>query len=280
MSVANAPGRLRDWLVAGSPLLLALALGVFPLLTLFVESIGPGLGSENYAAVLSPLYRGALLYSIGVGVGVTAVCLAVAYPITYWIAHRCPDRYRLVALVSVTLPLWLNYVVLNYAWVWILARGGVVNRILVGTGLLDSSLDLLYNNISMTIGFVYIYLPYVVLTMYVSMERLDYQLIEAARDLGASDIRVFFDIVLPRTLPGAVAATLIVYARIAGAFATPEILGSPGNVMIARLVVQAFRQYTNYGFAAALSFVFLLLVLGTLGLGALSPRVRRELRQW
>jgi spermidine/putrescine transport system permease protein len=180
----------------------------------------------------------------------------------------------------VTLPLWLNYVVLNYAWVWILARGGVVNRILVGTGLLDSSLDLLYNNISMGIGFVYIYLPYVVLTMYVSMERLDYQLIEAARDLGASDVRVFLDIVLPRTLPGAAAATLIVYARIAGAFATPEILGSPGNVMIARLVVQAFRQYTNYGFAAALSFVFLLLVLGTLGLGALSPRVRRELRQW
>ncbi|AUG46113.1 spermidine/putrescine ABC transporter permease [Haloarcula taiwanensis] len=280
MSVANAPGRLRDWLVAGSPLLLALALGVFPLLTLFVESIGPGLGSENYAEVLSPLYRGALLYSIGVGVGVTAICLAVAYPITYWIAHRCPDRYRLVALVSVTLPLWLNYVVLNYAWVWILARGGVVNRILVGTGLLDSSLDLLYNNISMTIGFVYIYLPYVVLTMYVSMERFDYQLIEAARDLGASDIRVFLDVVLPRTLPGAAAATLIVYARIAGAFATPEILGSPGNVMIARLVVQAFRQYTNYGFAAALSFVFLLLVLGTLGLGALSPRVRQELRQW
>ena len=280
MSVANTPGRLRDWLVAGSPLLLALALGVFPLLTLFVESIGPGLGGENYAEVLSPLYRGALLYSIGVGVGVTAVCLAVAYPITYWIAHRCPDRYRLVALVSVTLPLWLNYVVLNYAWVWILARGGVVNRILVGTGLLDSSLDLLYNNISMGIGFVYIYLPYVVLTMYVSMERLDYQLIEAARDLGASDVRVFLDIVLPRTLPGAAAATLIVYARIAGAFATPEILGSPGNVMIARLVVQAFRQYTNYGFAAALSFVFLLLVLGTLGLGALSPRVRRELRQW
>ena len=253
---------------------------MFPLLTLFVESIGPGLGGENYAEVLSPLYRGALLYSIGVGVGVTAVCLAVAYPITYWIAHRCPDRYRLVALVSVTLPLWLNYVVLNYAWVWILARGGVVNRILVGTGLLDSSLDLLYNNISMTIGFVYIYLPYVVLTMYVSMERLDYQLIEAARDLGASDVRVFLDIVLPRTLPGAAAATLIVYARIAGAFATPEILGSPGNVMIARLVVQAFRQYTNYGFAAALSFVFLLLVLATLGLGALSPRVRRELRQW
>jgi spermidine/putrescine transport system permease protein len=280
MSVADTPGRVRDWLIAGSPVLLALALGVFPLVTLFVESIGPGLGGENYAEVLSPLYRGALLYSIGVGVGVTAVCLAVAYPITYWIAHRCPDRYQLVALVAVTLPLWLNYVVLNYAWVWILARGGVVNRILVGSGALDSSLDLLYNNVSMGIGFVYIYLPYVVLTMYVSMERLDYWLITAARDLGASDYRVFLDIVLPRTLPGAAAATLIVYARIAGAFATPEILGSPGNVMIARLVVQAFRQYTNYGFAAALSFVFLLLVLGSLALGALSPRVRRELRQW
>jgi len=279
MATADS-GTGRDWAVAGGPTLLALALGVFPLVVLFVESVGPGLGTEHYAKALSPLYRGALLYSIGVGVGVTAICLAVAYPVTFWLAHRCPSRYRLAGLVALTMPLWLNYVVLNYAWVWILARGGVVNRLLVGAGLLGEPLDLLYTQLSMGIGFVYIYLPYVILTMYVSMERLDYRLLEAARDLGATNWRVFRDIVVPRTLPGAAAATLVVYARIAGAYATPEILGSPGNVMIARLVVEAFQQYANYGFAAALSFVFLCTILVGFAVGAAFPRVRRELRGW
>ena len=277
--MATAERRL-DRLVASGPALLALALGVFPLLVLFVESLGPGLGPANYAEALSPLYRGALTYSIGVGVAVTAVCLLIAYPVTYWLAHRCPARYRLVGLVALTLPLWLNYVVLNYAWVWILARGGVVNAVLVNAGILGQPLEVLYTEVSMALGFVYIYLPYVVLTMYVSMERLDQRLMAAAKDLGATNLRVFVDVILPRTLPGAAAATLIVYARIAGAFATPEILGSPGNVMVARLVVQAVREYIDYGFAAALSFVFLVAVLASLAVGALFPRVRRELRQW
>ena len=272
--------RRQDRLIAGVPAILALALGVFPLAVLFVESLGPGLGVSNYREALGPLYRGALLYSLAVGVAVTAVCLVVAYPVTYWLAHRCPARYRLAGLVALTLPLWLNYVVLNYAWVWILARDGVLNAVLLDVGVLGRPSNLLYTDVSMFVGFVYIYLPYVVLTMYVSMERFDRRLMAAARDLGATNRRVFLDVILPRTLPGAAAATLVVYARIAGAFATPEILGSPGNVMIARLVVQAFRQYVDYGFAAALSFAFLLVILSSLAVGAISPRVRRELRQW
>jgi len=247
---------------------------------LFIESIGPELGAENYARAVSPLYRSVLSYSIGVGVAVTLVCLAIAYPVTFWLAHRCRPRYRLAGLIALTLPLWLNYVVLNYAWVWILARGGLVNQLLIWAGVRAEPLDLLYTELSMGIGFVYIYLPYVILTMYVSMERLDYRLLEAARDLGATNWRVFRDIIVPQTLPGAAAATLVVYARIAGAYATPEILGSPGNVMIARLVVQAFQQYANYGFAAALSFVFLCIILAGFALGVVFPRVRRELAGW
>jgi ABC-type spermidine/putrescine transport system, permease component I len=214
------------------------------------------------------------------GVAVTAVCLAVAYPVTYWLAHRCPARYRLPTLVALTLPLWLNYVVLNYTWVWILARGGVLNRLLVGIGVVGEPLDLLYTDLSVFVGFVYIYLPYVLLVMYVTMERLDYRLLEAARDLGATDTRVFLDMVLPRTLPGAAAAALIVYARIAGAFATPEILGGPGQVMVASLIDEAFREYFNYGFAAALSFVFVGVVATGLLAGAVFPRVRQALKQW
>lgn len=280
MGGADKQGTLRDGVIAGVPVSVAVAVGVLPLIVLFVESIGPGLGTAAYQEAVSPLYRGTLLYSLGVGVVVTGVCLAIAYPVTYWVSHRCPRRYRLALLVTLTLPLWLNYVVLNYSWVWILARGGLLNTVATSLGLIAEPLDLLYNDISMFIGFVYIYLPYVVLTLYVSMERLDYRLIEAARDLGATNRRLFLDVILPSTLPGAIAAALIVYARIAGAFATPAILGGPGNVMIASLITEAFRQYVDYGFAAALSFVFLAVVVVALLAGATIPQVRGELRQW
>ncbi|MFB6292743.1 MAG: ABC transporter permease [Halonotius sp.] len=280
MGSADEHQRLRDGVIAGIPVSVAVAVGVLPMVVLFVESIGPGLSTANYREVVGPLYRGTLLYSLGVGVAVTAVCLSIAYPVTYWVAHRCPKRYRLGLLVALTLPLWLNYVVLNYSWVWILARGGLLNHVLTAAGLVGEPLDLLYTDVSMGIGFVYIYLPYVILTLYVSMERLDYRLIEAARDLGATNRRVFLDVILPSTLPGATAAALIVYARIAGAFATPAILGGPGNVMIASLIAEAFRQYFDYGFAAALSFAFLAVVVVALLAGAAIPQVREELRQW
>lgn len=268
---------VRDGVVASGPVGLAVLLGIVPIVVLLVESLGPGLGLGNYAEATRPLYRGVLGYSLGMGIAVTAVCLTISYPVTYWLAHRCPARYRLPTLVALTLPLWLNYVVLNYAWVWVLARGGVLNELLVGVGAVAEPLDLLYTDLSVFVGFVYIYLPYVVLVMYVSMERLDYRLLDAARDLGATNTRVFLDVVLPRTLPGAAAAALIVYVRIAGAYATPEILGGPGEVMIASLVTAAFREYINFGFGAALSFVFLGVVVAGLLLGAAFPRVREEL---
>jgi spermidine/putrescine transport system permease protein len=230
--------------------------------------------------------------SLGIGVVVTLVCLAVAYPVTYWLAHRCPARYRLPVLVSFTLPLWLNYVVLNYTWVWILARDGVVNTVLTGAGVIDRPLALLRTaaslgigplelpGLSLGLGFVHVYLPYVLLTMYVSMERLDYRQVEAARDLGAGDLRVFVDVVVPETYAGAVAGTLIVYARIAGAYATPQILAAPAEQMIAQVITTQFYDVLDYPFAAALSVAFLVIVLTGFGLGALSTDVRAELKRW
>ena len=280
MATGDGTRRLRDRVIASGPGGLALVLGVLPLVVLFVESIGPGVTVANYAEAMRPLYRDVLAYSLGMGFVATGVCLLIAYPVTYWLAHRCPHRYRLPMLVALTLPLWLNYVVLNYSWVWLLARGGLLNKLLTGVGFIAEPLNVLYTDFSVFVGFIYIYLPYVVLTLYVTMERLNYQLIEAARDLGATNRRVFLDVILPQTAPGAAAAALIVYARIAGAFATPAILGGPGDVMIASLIVDAFRQYFDYGFASALSFVFLAFVGLVFFIGASAPRVRTELRQW
>jgi ABC-type spermidine/putrescine transport system, permease component I len=108
MGSADEHHGFRDGVIAGIPVSVAVAVGVLPMVVLFVESIGPGLSTANYGEVVGPLYRGTLLYSLGVGVAVTAICLSIAYPVTYWVAHRCPKRYRLGLLVALTLPLWLT----------------------------------------------------------------------------------------------------------------------------------------------------------------------------
>ena len=278
--------------LAAVPTALAVALGVVPLAVLLVESLSPPVTLSNYAALGESVYLPVLVRSLGVGVVITGACLAVAYPVTYWLAHACPARYRLPILISFTLPLWLNYVVLNYTWVWILATDGIVNTVLTAGGLVDRPLDLLRTasgigigpvelpGPSVGLGFVHIYLPYVLLTMYVSMERLDYRQVEAARDLGAGGLRVFRDVVVPETYAGAVAGALIVYARIAGAFATPQILASPSEQMIAQIITTQFYDVLDYPFAAAVSVVFLVVVLVGFGIGALSTDVRAELKRW
>ncbi|WP_049935145.1 ABC transporter permease [Haloplanus natans] len=283
---------LADAALAALPALLATALGVVPLLVLLVESVSPPVTLSNYADLGGSVYPAVMFRSLGIGVVVTLVCLAIAYPVTYWLAHRCPARYRLPVLVSFTLPLWLNYVVLNYTWVWILASEGVVNTVLTGLGVVDRPLDLLRTasgvgvgalelpGLSLGLGFVHIYLPYVLLTMYVSMERLDYRQVEAARDLGAGSLRVFLDVVVPETYAGAVAGALIVYARIAGAYATPQILAAPSEQMIAQIITTQFYDVLDYPFAAALSVAFLAVVLVGFGVGALSTDVRAELKRW
>lgn len=283
---------LVDTALAALPTLLATALGVVPLAFLLVESVSPPVTLSNYAALGGSVYPGIMLRSLGIGIVITLICLTVAYPVTYWLAHRCPSRYRLPTLVSFTLPLWLNYVILNYTWVWILARDGVVNALLTGAGVIDRPLALLRNaaslgigpfelpSLSLGLGFVHIYLPYVLLTMYVSMERLDYRQVEAARDLGAGDLRVFVDVIVPETYAGAVAGTLIVYARIAGAYATPQILSAPAEQMIAQVITTQFYDVLDYPFAAALSVAFLVIVLAGFGLGGLSTDVRAELKWW
>ena len=294
-SITNEPDRRRtlvDVVLAAAPTALAVALGVVPLAVLFVKSVSPPVTLSNYAVLGESVYLPVFARSLGIGVVITGACLAIAYPVTYWLAHACPARYRLPILVSFTLPLWLNYVVLNYTWVWILATDGIVNTVLTAGGIVDQPLSLLRTasgiglgpidlpGPSLGLGFVHIYLPYVLLTMYVSMERMDYRQVEAARDLGAGSVRVFLDIVVPETYAGAIAGTLIVYARIAGAFATPQILASPSEQMIAQIITTQFYDVLDYPFAAALSVVFLLVVLVGFGIGTLSGDVRAELKRW
>jgi len=282
----------RDVLLAAAPTVLAVALGVVPLLLLLVESFRPLVTASNYLDVTQGIYIAVIAQSLFIGVLLTVICLAIAYPVTYWLANRCPARYRLPVLALLTLPLWLNYVVLNYTWVWLLAPDGVLNVVLGWAGVVSEPLALLGRpfelpvvgltlpSVSLLVGFIHIYLPYLLLTMYVSMERLDYRLVEAARDLGAGDFRVFRDVVVPETAAGAVAGLLIVYARIAGAYATPRILGSESSPMVAELITTQFYEVLDYPFASALSMTFLAVVAVGFAVGARFGGVRAELKRW
>ena len=282
----------RDVLLAAVPTVLAVTLGVVPLLLLLVESFRPLVTASNYLDLTEGIYVAVITQSLFVGVLLTVVCLAIAYPVTYWLANRCPARYRLPVLATLTLPLWLNYVVLNYTWVWLLAHDGVLNVVLGWAGVISEPLALLgrpfelpvagltFPSLSLLAGFIHIYLPYLLLTMYVSMERLDYRLVEAARDLGAGDFRVFRDVVVPETAAGAVAGLLIVYARIAGAYATPRILGAESNPMVAELITTQFYDVLDYPFASALSMTFLAVVVVGFAVGARFGGVRAELKRW
>lgn len=283
---------VRDAVLAAVPAALAVTLGVVPLLLLLVESIRPIPTAEHYRAVTEGIYFDVIVQSLFVGVLLTLICLAVAYPVTYWLANHCPGRYRLPVLAALTLPLWLNYVVLNYTWVWLLTPKGVINVVLERLGLVSEPLRLLgesyalpvvnltFPSLSLILGFVHIYLPYVLLTMYVSMERLDYRLVEAAQDLGAGHLRVFRDVIVPETIAGAVAGLLIVYARIAGAYATPRILGADSNPMVAELITTQYREVLDQPFASALSMTFLAIVVIGFAAGARSSSIRTELKQW
>ena len=282
----------RDTLLAAVPATLAVALGVIPLCLLLIESFRPLVTTTNYLDVTKGIYVAVITQSLFVGVLLTVVCLAIAYPVTYWLANRCPARYRLPVLALLTLPLWLNYVVLNYTWVWLLAPDGVLNVALEWAGVVSKPLALLGRpfelpgvgltvpSLSLLAGFIHIYLPYLLLTMYVSMERLDYRLVEAARALGAGDFRVFRDVIVPETAAGAVAGLLIVYARIAGAYATPRILGSESNPMVAELITTQFYDVLDYPFASALSMSFLAIVVVGFAVGARVDNVQSELKRW
>jgi ABC-type spermidine/putrescine transport system, permease component I len=278
--------RTRALLLAAAPVSVAVTLGVIPVLVLLDESLiwaaTPDITGilAAYSRVGESVYLRIIGRSILIGVMLTAACLVVAYPVTYWLAHRCQPRWRMVVLVLLTLPLWLNYVVLNYVWVWILARGGIVNHLLSAIHPSFAPVRLLYTEVSLTIGFIYIYLPYVILALYVAMERLDDALIAAASDLGAARVRLVIDIIIPQTAAGAAAGALIVYARIAGAFATPEILGGPQQQLVAQLITDAFLEILDLRFAAALAFSFLAVVSFVLVVGLTSRQLRRELRQW
>ena len=201
----------------------------------------------------------------------TLICLVIGFPTALYMAMQ-PERRRNLLVFLVTVPFWTNLLVRNYAWILLLRNGGVIDWTLIRLGITSQPLDVLYTPLATGIGLVYSFLPYMILPIYVSLEKLDRRLIEAAFDLGANRWRALRRVILPLAMPGIVGGAILVFVPGLGAFISPELLGGAKSMMIGSLIQQQFGQSRNWPFGAALSFVLLALVLLALMAHALRYR--------
>ena len=256
------------FLLLAPSLVLLVPLFYLPQLLLFVVSLGHRsayggvvrtLSLENYARALEPLYLGILWRSFGLAAFTTLACLALGFPFAWWLARRVPVRSRSALLALVVLPFWTSFLVRMYAWIVLLRSEGLVNLALAVLGL--PRVELLYNDFAVLVGQVYGELPFMIVPLYVSLEKLDNALVEAAADCGASPARAFWSVVVPQTLPGIAAGCLLVFIPSLGAFLAPDLLGGGRTAYVGNLIQSQFAVARDMPFGAALSFVLSLLVV-------------------
>ena len=188
----------------------------------------------------------------------TAICLLVSYPFAYYIATSSP-RIRNLLLVLVMIPFWSNFLVRTYAWRVLLGTDGVVSQMSQALG--GEPIRVLFTNGAVLIGLVYGFLPFMVLPLYAAIERLDWDLVEAARDLYATGWNAFREVTLPLSMPGVVAGSILVFIPSLGAYVTPAILGGARTVLLGDYIVSQFLAARNWPFGSALSFVVMFVML-------------------
>ena len=221
--------------------------------------------SANYLDLLHPLYGKILAQSLWYATLTTVLCFILGFPLAYVIA-RSPARWQPVFLLLVMLPFWTNFLVRTYAWMILLRHDGLINRGLMALGVLDIPLELLYTPTAVVIGLVYGYLPFMVLPLYVAVERLDPLLVEAAWDLYASPWAVFTRVILPLTKPGIVGGSILVFIPSIGSFITPDLLGGARTMMIGNLIQHEYLVVRDWPLGSAVSFVLMAIVMAAAGL--------------
>jgi len=186
--------------------------------------------------------------------------LLIGYPLAFWMATR-PVRWRNTLLLLMMIPFWTNFLIRTYAWIVLLSRSGFVNEILIGLGLIDRPLSLLFNEQAVIVGLVYGWVTEMILPCYASIVGLDFSLVEAAQDLYANEVRSFTRVVLPLTLPGIVAGSILVFIPSLGAYITPDLLGGGKSQMLGNLITQQFGSANDWAFGSAISMVLMVLMM-------------------
>lgn len=214
---------------------------------------------QNYVKLLNSDYFIIFVRSLWIAFLTTIVCLVAGYPMAYFIARQ-PPAWRNIWVLLVIIPFWTNFLVRTYAVMVLIRDQGLVNSILMSMGLIKDPLSMLYTPGAVLLGEIYGYLPFMVLPLYATLEKFDYALMEAAHDSGANDFWAFWRIMVPLTMPGVVAGSILVFIPSIGAFITPVILGGDKVMMIGNLIDQEFKRGRDWPLASAISITLMVLV--------------------
>jgi spermidine/putrescine transport system permease protein len=241
---------------------------LIPILIMFVYSVMPrgiyggverGFTLEHYARFFDPLYLEILQRTFLWSVACTLICLVLGYPVAYVIVRS--GRWRNLLLFLVVLPFWTSFLVRTFAMIFLMRDTGLINNWLLKLGVISEPLTILYTPFSVMAGLVYGFLPFMILPIYASLEKLDLSLLEAAEVLGARPRARFRRVTLPLSMPGVVAGCLLVFIPALGSFLTADLLGGAKEMMIGNLVQNQFSSARNWPFGSAASFIVMALVL-------------------
>ena len=213
-------------------------------------------GLHNYVAALDPVLLPTVWNGVRFAAATTILCLLIGYPIAYWIS-RYGGRHKTLLLVLVMLPFWTSYLIRTYAWITILGDNGVINSLLRAVGLTDDPVILMNTDLAVILGMTYGFLPFAILPLFVSIDRLDDSLVAAARDLYASGRSAFRHVTLPLTMPGIVAAAILTFIPAIGDFVTPDLLGGAQTTTIAKIIQTQFLGARDWPAGAAIGFLLM-----------------------
>ena len=264
----------REWVAHGLtfPAYLWLAVTVLlPLSVMFYFSLlsempfgraEPTVSLKQYALFFErDFYRFLTWRSLTLGFHVTLFCVLIGYPAAYILARSIKGRWREAVLLLIVLPFWSNALIRIFAWTMVLRSNGIVDQALHWLIPGAPSIGILYSYPAIVVGLVHSFVPYMILTCYISLQAIDDSLIEAGRSLGASAFTIFRRIILPLSLPGLAVGVVLVFVPVVGAFMEPRILGGRQSIMMGTIIEDQFTEVFNWPLGAALSFILLAIVL-------------------
>jgi spermidine/putrescine transport system permease protein len=271
-------GRATFWAVFAAPAVWMLAFFVVPLSVIWAYSFGRTLGltevvvtgtMANYMRVFDPVYLWIFAKSLVFAGATTAICLIIGFPYALVMTFAAP-RAKILLLLAIMLPFWTNLLVRTYALMAVMRTEGWINDGFAVIGL--GPFDMLHTNFAVVTGLVYVHLPFIVLPLFSTLDRLDRSLIEASLDLGAGHLRTIFQVVIPIVWPGILSAVLLCFIPALGSYLTPDLLGGPDSQMIASVIERQFKRANDWPFGAALSFMLMYLTLAAMAWRALTER--------
>lgn len=251
--------RISKYLLA-LPLSILLLLGcIIPsALVLWMSVYDNGFSPVAYQSVVSGVYLGILVRTATTSLLVALLCVVFGYPVAYYLANS-KTKYKTVLLLLIVSPMWVSTLVRTYGWIIVLGREGLVNSLLSTFYMIDKPLPLLYNLFSVLIAMVQVMMPIAIMLMYSSMLNVNYNLVKAARVLGANRVRAFLHVYLPLSVNGAVTSGILIFIMSLGFFVVPALVGGPKNQMISNVIVTQVNQTLNWHFGAALGVAIIMI---------------------